>query len=82
MSFLGLLWMCLLGLLAGGFAKLLYPNNRSLTWPMTMLLGIAGSVVGGWIGKLLWIGDGSPGGFFTATVGALVLLFAYEKLSK
>lgn len=51
-----------------------------MRWFDTMLLGIAGSVFGGWIGGLLHLGNGSPGGFFTATIGALLLLYGYDRL--
>lgn len=82
MSLFGLLGLAIIGTLSGIFAKFLYPHHKSMNWPETMLLGIGGSLFGGWIGRLLHIGDGSPGGLFTATIGALLLLYLYDRLLK
>lgn len=74
-----------LGLVAGALAKLLMPGKDGGGWFVTMLLGIAGAFVGGSLGSLA--GMGSTGGLnlvsiATATVGAFVLLFAYNIVKK
>lgn len=79
------------GLIAGFIAKFLMPGRDGGGLIMTILLGVAGSFVGGWIGKEFGIGRefgfGTVSGFnvasfFTAVVGALILLFIYRLLKK
>ena len=75
----------ILGLIAGVLAKWLMPGKDGGGLIMTALLGIAGSFLGGFIGS--FFGIGSTGEFsvnrlLTATTGALVLLFVYNKLIK
>lgn len=82
MTIIGLLWMAIIGTIAGVLAKFIYPQSKSMSWLETMLLGIGGSVFGGWIGGLLNMGDGNPGGIFTATIGALLLLYIYDRVLK
>jgi uncharacterized membrane protein YeaQ/YmgE (transglycosylase-associated protein family) len=49
---------------------------------VTMLLGIAGALVAGFLGRALgWYEPGEAAGFIMATVGAILLLFVYRKLS-
>ncbi|MCA9437858.1 MAG: GlsB/YeaQ/YmgE family stress response membrane protein, partial [Candidatus Omnitrophica bacterium] len=71
------------GLIAGALAKLIMPGKDPGGIIVTILLGIAGAIVGGFIGTA--IGFGSVGGFdlrslVVAIVGALVLLFGYRQL--
>ena len=75
----------ILGLIAGALAKLLMPGKDGGGWFMTMVLGIAGAFVGGYLGSL--IGMGTTGGLnltsiATATAGAFVLLFGYNLIKK
>lgn len=70
------------GLIAGAVAKLLMPGRDPGGWIVTMLLGIAGAFVGGWIGSLVWGSEGVTGfdlgSFGLAIVGAIVLLALYR----
>ncbi|MCV6615915.1 MAG: GlsB/YeaQ/YmgE family stress response membrane protein [Cellvibrionaceae bacterium] len=80
---MGWITWILLGLVAGALARWLMPGDDKMGWIMTALLGIGGAFVGGYIGT--FIGLGSVTGFnigtiITATVGAFILLFAYNKL--
>ena len=50
MSFLAFL---LLGLIAGAIAKLILPGRQGGGWFVTLLLGVVGALLGGWIGSLL-----------------------------
>jgi len=70
------------GIIAGAIAKLLMPGRDPGGWVVTMLLGIAGALVGGWIGRAIW---GSPGvngwdagSFGLAILGAIILLAIYR----
>jgi uncharacterized membrane protein YeaQ/YmgE (transglycosylase-associated protein family) len=72
------------GLIAGAIAKLLMPGRDPGGWIVTMLLGIAGAVIGGWIGHALWgssgVNDWSIGSFGLAIVGAILLLAIYRMI--
>ena len=80
---MGLLsWLCL-GLVAGILAKVLMPGRDGGGFVLTTLLGIAGAFVGGFLGSLVGLGTVSGfnlGSLATATVGALVLLWAHRRL--
>lgn len=82
---MGILSWIVLGLIAGALAKLLMPGKDGGGWLVTILLGIAGSFVGGYLGSLLGMGttEGfSIGSILTATAGAFVLLFVYKLIKK
>src|SRR5215831_16155171 len=70
------------GLIAGAIAKLLMPARDPGGWFTTMLLGIAGALVGGFIGRALWGSSGVTGwglgSFALAIGGAVLLLFLYR----
>jgi uncharacterized membrane protein YeaQ/YmgE (transglycosylase-associated protein family) len=70
------------GLIAGAIAKLLMPGRDPGGWFTTMLLGIAGALVGGFIGRALWGSSGVTGwglgSFALAIGGAVLLLFLYR----
>lgn len=51
MSFLGFL---LLGLIAGAIAKFILPGNQGGGWIVTLLLGVVGALLGGWLGSVLF----------------------------
>jgi len=62
------------------------PGKDGGGWIMTILLGIAGAFVGGYLGSLLGIGGAASGvnlgSILTATAGAFVLLFVYRLIKK
>ena len=66
------------GLVAGIVAKLLMPGKDPGGFIITILLGIAGSILGGYVAKLLGIGGGWLTGFVMAVIGALLLLAIYR----
>lgn len=80
---MGILSWAVFGLLAGAIAKWIMPGKDPGGIFVTMLLGIAGAVIGGFVGSLL--GFGSVSGFdfrsfLLAVVGALLLLWAYRRM--
>lgn len=76
---MAILWWIIIGLLAGAIAKLVMPGKDPGGIIVTILLGIAGAVVGGWILGLIMPGrDMGPTGFIGAIFGALILLAIYR----
>lgn len=72
-------WMCLIGLAAGAVAKFLMPGKDPGGLIVTMLLGIAGAVVAGFLGRTLGLyQEGQGAGFLMSVAGAILLLFAYR----
>jgi len=79
----GILGWIVYGLIVGVVAKLLMPGRDPGGFIITALLGIAGAVVGGFIGQALGLyGPGEAAGFLMSTLGAVVLLFLYHKLRR
>jgi uncharacterized membrane protein YeaQ/YmgE (transglycosylase-associated protein family) len=75
----GILGWIVFGLVIGAVAKLLMPGRDPGGIIVTMLLGILGAVVGGFVGRAMGLYQpGVPAGFFMATLGAIVLLFIYR----
>ncbi|MGI8991420.1 MAG: GlsB/YeaQ/YmgE family stress response membrane protein [Bryobacteraceae bacterium] len=67
------------GLIIGIIAKFIMPGPNPGGIIVTMLLGIAGAWIGGFLGRSLGLyKEGHPAGFFMALIGAIVLLFIYH----
>jgi uncharacterized membrane protein YeaQ/YmgE (transglycosylase-associated protein family) len=80
-----IIWALIVGLVAGALARLLVPGRDPMGWLMTMLLGVAGSFLGGFIATLLWRDSAEgfrPGGFILSIVGAIILLLLYRAINK
>jgi uncharacterized membrane protein YeaQ/YmgE (transglycosylase-associated protein family) len=81
-SFMGILGWILFGLVVGVVAKFLMPGRDPGGFVITVILGIVGAVVGGFVGRTLgWYGSGDPVGFLMALVGAVILLVGYRALA-
>ncbi|MEZ4916081.1 MAG: GlsB/YeaQ/YmgE family stress response membrane protein [Chitinophagales bacterium] len=77
-----ILW-ALFGLVAGIIARFLMPGKDPMGWIMTILLGVAGSFVGGFIGQVIPFLKSTPGSnFFMAIIGAILILIVYRFVSK
>jgi uncharacterized membrane protein YeaQ/YmgE (transglycosylase-associated protein family) len=73
------LWMLIIGLIVGAIAKLIVPGRDPGGIIITMLLGIAGSFLAGWIGRALgWYQPGQSAGFIASIVGAIIILAIYH----
>lgn len=75
-----IVWMLIVGLVAGALAKLIMPGRQGGGILITMLLGVAGAVAAGLLGRTLGWYDASAGegpGLIASTVGALVVLGLY-----
>ncbi|MFE7649210.1 GlsB/YeaQ/YmgE family stress response membrane protein [Streptomyces phaeoluteigriseus] len=83
---MGIIAWILIGLLAGAIAKMLLPGKDPGGIIITMLIGVVGGLLGGWLGKVIF-GVDSIDGFFdlstwiAAIVGSLILLLLYRVVS-
>ncbi len=78
-SFIGTL---IIGLIIGGVAKFFMPGKDPSGCLITILLGVAGSFVAGYLGRMLgWYQEGQPAGFIMSVLGAILLLFLYRLLT-
>ena len=78
---MGILSWIVFGLVVGIIAKLLMPGRDPGGFIITALLGIAGAVVGGMIGRMAgFYGPGEAAGYLMSIVGAMILLFLYHKV--
>lgn len=69
----------LFGLVVGALAKLIMPGRDPGGIIVTILLGIAGAVIGGWVGRLLGLyNEGDAAGFIMALLGSILLLALYR----
>lgn len=76
---MNIIWMLIVGLIAGAVAKLIMPGKDPGGIIVTILLGIAGSLVGGFLSRALGIGDGGTTvGIIGSIIGALILLIIYR----
>ena len=75
----GLLGWIVFGLIVGVIAKFLMPGKDPGGFIVTILLGIVGAVLGGWLGRVLGLYEpDEPAGFFMALLGAIILLGCYR----
>jgi uncharacterized membrane protein YeaQ/YmgE (transglycosylase-associated protein family) len=73
------LWTIIIGLVVGAVAKLLMPGKDPGGFIITILLGIAGSLVGTWLGRMVgWYQEGESAGFIMSVIGAIILLAIYH----
>jgi uncharacterized membrane protein YeaQ/YmgE (transglycosylase-associated protein family) len=74
-----LLWTIIIGAVIGVVAKLLTPGRDPGGCIITILLGIAGSFLAGFLGRAMgWYAEGEPAGFIFSVVGAIILLLIYR----
>jgi len=80
MGFLG--WI-VFGLVVGALAKLVMPGRDPGGILVTIVLGIVGALVGGFLGRALGLyREGEPAGFFGAFIGAVLLLLVYRMMRR
>jgi uncharacterized membrane protein YeaQ/YmgE (transglycosylase-associated protein family) len=76
---MSILWMIVIGLMIGALAKLLMPGRDPGGVVITMLLGIVGAIVAGFIGRSVgWYAQGEGAGFIASVFGAILLLVLYR----
>jgi uncharacterized membrane protein YeaQ/YmgE (transglycosylase-associated protein family) len=79
---MGILWIVVVGFIAGIIARLLSPGpNNPSGFILTTVLGIAGAFFSTFIGQTIgWYRPDQGAGFIAATVGAVVVLFIWNRL--
>jgi uncharacterized membrane protein YeaQ/YmgE (transglycosylase-associated protein family) len=79
----GVLSWIVFGLIAGVIAKLIMPGRDPGGFVITMLLGIAGALIGGFLGRALGLyAEGEPAGMIMSVIGAVILLGLYRMMIK
>ncbi len=78
-----LIWSALVGLLVGAIAKLFMPGKDGGGIIVTMILGIVGSMLFTFLGRLIGLyGEGENAGFIASILGAMIVLFIYRFIKK
>jgi uncharacterized membrane protein YeaQ/YmgE (transglycosylase-associated protein family) len=82
-----ILTMIVVGLLAGALARLLVPGKQSMSILTTIVLGIVGSFVGGFLGYLIFHKDASegffqPSGLIGSVIGAVIALLIWTRVGR
>jgi uncharacterized membrane protein YeaQ/YmgE (transglycosylase-associated protein family) len=80
---MGILWIVVIGFVAGIIARLLAPGpNKPSGFVLTTVLGIAGAFVATFVGQAVgWYRPDQGAGFIAATVGAIVVLFVWNRIA-
>ena len=78
---MGFIWMIIVGLVAGLLARAIKPGSDPMGWIMTIVLGIVGALLGGFMASLVGINaDGGFTGLIFSVIGAIIVLFIYEMI--
>jgi uncharacterized membrane protein YeaQ/YmgE (transglycosylase-associated protein family) len=75
------LWMLIIGIVIGAIAKFIMPGKDPGGIIVTMLIGIVGALIAGFLGRAVgWYHEGEPAGFIASIVGAILLLIVYRMI--
>lgn len=78
---MGIIWMAIIGLIVGALAKWIMPGRDPGGMLVTMLLGVVGSMVAGFLGRTLgWYAPGQGPGLIASVLGAILVLWIYRKV--
>jgi len=73
----------LFGLLVGALARLIVPGREPGGWVVSMIIGVVGSMLGGFLGHVFGLyQEGEPAGFVMSLLGAIVLVAGYHAIAK
>ena len=76
-----IIWYIVIGFVIGLIAKMIVPGNDPRGFIMSIIIGIAGSFAGTWLGRVLhFYGPGQNAGFIGSLIGAIILLIIYHIL--
>lgn len=74
--------MLIIGLIVGAIAKLIMPGKDPGGIIVTIILGIAGAFLAGFLGRAMgWYGEGDAAGFIASVIGAIILLLIYRMIA-
>ena len=77
---MGIIGTIVVGLIVGALARFVMPGEQKMGWIMTGALGVAGSMLAGFIGQALgWYRAGQGAGWIASVLGAVILLFIVGK---
>jgi uncharacterized membrane protein YeaQ/YmgE (transglycosylase-associated protein family) len=81
---MGILWTVIVGAVVGTVAKFIMPgSNEPSGFIMTAILGIAGSLLAGFLGQAIgWYSAGQGAGFIGSLIGAIILIVVYGMVTK
>ena len=78
---MGIIGTIIVGLIVGAIARFVLPGEQKMGWILTILLGIGGSMLAGFIGRALgWYQPGEAANWIASVLGAVLLLFVVGKL--
>jgi uncharacterized membrane protein YeaQ/YmgE (transglycosylase-associated protein family) len=79
---MGLIWTAIIGLIVGALAKFIMPGRDPGGLLITMLIGVAGAFLAGFLGRLAgWYEPGQGAGLIASVLGALLLLWIYRRVA-
>lgn len=80
---MGLIWTILIGFVVGMLAKMLTPGKDPGGFFITIIIGVAGSLLATFLGRSLgWYQVGETAGFLAALVGSIILLLGYRVIKR
>jgi uncharacterized membrane protein YeaQ/YmgE (transglycosylase-associated protein family) len=80
---MSIIWIILIGFIAGVLAKFLTPGRDPSGFFITAAIGIAGSILATFLGRAMgWYQEGQSAGFMAAVVGAIILLVIYHMVRR
>jgi len=82
-----IIMIIIVGLIAGALARLLVPGRQDMSIVATIVLGIVGSFIGGFLGYLIFHKDGDegffqPSGIIGSIIGAVIALLIWQRVGK
>ena len=78
---MGFIGTILVGLIVGALARFVMPGEQKMGWILTCVLGVAGSMLAGFVGQALgWYAAGQGAGWIASVAGAALVLFVFQKV--
>jgi uncharacterized membrane protein YeaQ/YmgE (transglycosylase-associated protein family) len=78
---MGIIGTIVVGLIVGALARWVMPGEQKMGWILTIVLGVVGSVIAGFIGQAFgWYEAGEGAGWIASVLGAVLVLFVVGKL--
>jgi uncharacterized membrane protein YeaQ/YmgE (transglycosylase-associated protein family) len=80
---MSLLLFLVFGLIVGALARFIVPGREPGGWIVSMIIGVLGSFVGGYLGQALgWYREGQSAGFLMSLLGAIVVVVLYHAITR